>query len=235
MAGRRLLDGVELRVPVGARLLLVSEPEASAPLLLGILAGLMRARRGRFEIAGLRYADDSPRGWRRRVAYVPPHGGFYPWLSPLEVLNLAARLAGFGRAERRQRVEAAIEHFRLGPVLRRAASRGGPGTLQRTGLAAALIGDPEVLLLEDPLRALDDAERARLLDLPGDRLTVLLSSTQPESEDGLVDQVVLLRAGRVALHARRRVLSERGLPLSMRGILALADGAPAASPTAAGA
>jgi ABC-2 type transport system ATP-binding protein len=169
------------------------------------------------------------------VAYVPPHGGFYPWLSPLEVLNLAARLAGFGRAERRQRVEAAIEHFRLGPVLRRAASRGGPGTLQRTGLAAALIGDPEVLLLEDPLRALDDAERARLLDLPGDRLTVLLSSTQPESEDGLVDQVVLLRAGRVALHARRRVLSERGLPLSMRGILALADGAPAASPTAAGA
>jgi ABC-2 type transport system ATP-binding protein len=222
-------------VPVGARLLLVSQPEASAPLLLGILAGLVRARRGRFEVAGLRRSDDSPQGWRRRVAYVPPHGGFYPWLSPLEVLDLAARLAGFDRAERRRRVEAAIEHYRLGPVMRRAASRGGPGTLQRTGLAAGLIGDPDVLLLEDPLRAVDDAERARLLALPGDRLTVLLSSMRPESEDGLVDQLVLLRAGRLAVHARRRELSQRELPLSMHGIAALADGAGAASPAAAGA
>lgn len=221
--GRWLLDGVDLRVPVGARLLLVSEPESSGSLLLGILAGLVRPRSGTFDLAGLSRDDDSSTGWRRRVAYVAPESGFYEWLSPWEVLDLACRLAGYEPPERIRRIDAAVERYRLGPGLRRPVSRGGPALAQKVGLAAALLTEPEVLLLDDPLRSLDPAERARLLNIPGRRRTVLLASRYPASEDGLVNQLALLRNGRVAIHARREELDEHDLPLSMRGITALAD------------
>jgi ABC-2 type transport system ATP-binding protein len=220
--GRRLLDGVDLRVPVGARLLIVSEPEGSGSLLLGILAGLVRPHSGTFDLAGLSRDDDSSTGWRRRVAYLAPESGFYEWLSPWEVLDLAGRLAGYEQADRFHRIEAAVERYRLGPGLRRPVSRGGPALAQKVGLAAALLTDPEVLLLDDPLRSLDPTERARLLDIPG-RRTVLLASRYPASEEGLVNQLALLRNGRVAIHARREELDEHDLPLSLRGITALAD------------
>jgi ABC-type multidrug transport system ATPase subunit len=230
---RRLLAGLGLRVPVGVRLLLVSEPEEAVALLLGILAGLVRPHRGRLELAGLSHADDAAGGWRHRVAYLPPDGGFYPWLAPEEVLELAGRLAGLERAERRRRIDAAVDGYRLAADLGRPVSRGGPALAQRVGLAAALMADPEVLLLDEPLRALDDAERGRLLRIPGRRRTVLLASRYPASEDGLVDQVALIRDGRLALHVRREELAEHGLPLSIHGIAALAERRLAEPPIAA--
>jgi ABC-type multidrug transport system ATPase subunit len=230
-----LLNGVDLRVPVGARLLLVSEPEVAGSLLLGILAGLIRPQAGSFDLAGLSRADESNSGWRRRVAYVGPESGYYEWLSPMEVLDLAGRLAGHDRAERRRRIEAAIEHYRLGPGLRSPVRRGGPVLAQKVGLAAAMLTDPEVLLLDEPLRALDSGERARLLHLPGRRQTVLIASRYPSSEDGLVNQIALLRDGRIAIHTRREALDEQDLPLSHRGIAALADLRAPALPAAASA
>jgi ABC-2 type transport system ATP-binding protein len=230
---RRLLDGVDLRVPVGARLLIVSDPEGAGALLLGILAGLVRPHGGSFELAGLSRDDESSSGWRRRIAYVGPESGYYEWLSPNEVLDLAGRLAGYDPAERQRRIEASIERYRLGADLRASVRRGGPALAQKVGLAAAMLTDPEVLLLEDPLRAVDPVERDRLLRIPGRRRTILIASRYPASEDGLVNQVALLRDGRAALHARRRELSEHGLPLTLRGIAELADLRAAMRPTAA--
>jgi ABC-type sulfate/molybdate transport systems ATPase subunit len=90
-------------------------------------------------------------------------------------------------------------------------------------LAAALIADPEVLLLDEPLRALEAEERARLLRLPGRRRTVVLASREPASEAGLASHVALLRAGRIAMLAPTSELDAASLPLSMRGILSLAE------------
>lgn len=231
--GRRLLAGLDLNVPVGARLLIVSEPAESASLLLRVLAGLTRARSGTIDMAGLSAADDTITGWRRRVAYLGTESGYYEWLSPREVLDLAGRLAGYDRADRRRRSDEAIEQYRLGPALDRPVLRGGPILAQKVGLAAAMLTDPEVLLLDEPLRSLDPAERARLLRVPGRRRTVLLASRLPASEDGLVNQVALLRDGRTAIHARREELTHNHLPLSLRGIAALADLRAAGPPAAA--
>lgn len=220
---RQQLDDLELRVPVGARLLLVSRPEESVSVLLRILAGLVRPSGGTVLLAGLSRADDSAAGWTRRVAYLPPEAGIYPWLSPNEALDLAGRLAGYDRGERRRRIEAATEEFRLGSGVDRPISRGGTALAEKTALAAAMLTEPEVLLLDDPLRAVDPLERARLLRLPPPRTTVLLTSRFPASEAGLVNQVALLRDGRLALHAPISELERAGLPPSLRGIEALAD------------
>ena len=197
VGGRRLLDGVDLRVPVGARLLLVSEPDEAASLLLRIMAGLVRPAGGSFDLAG--------------------------------------RLADYDAAERLRRIDAAIEQFRLGPGLDRPVSRGGSPLAERVALAAAMLTDPEVLLLDDPLRSIDPAERARLLAVPGKRRTVVLASRYPASEEGLVNQVALLLNGRLAIHARRDDLEAQGLPLTLKGIASLAVMRTQTMPRAAGA
>ncbi len=218
----RLLDRCSLDVPVGMRLLVVGQPEASASMLVRILAGLSRPKRGRIEIAGL--TDSTADGWGRRVAYLGPEPGIHAWMTPREALELAARLLALPAPEAARRVERALAWVRIPAELaNRPVGRSGPPLLQRTGLAAALIADPEVLLLDEPLRALEAHERVRLLRLPGRRRTVLHASHYPASEEGLATHVALLREGRVALLASLRDLEAAGLSLSMRGIVALAD------------
>jgi len=217
------LRGINLSVPVGARLLLVARPEESASLMLRVLAGLVKARRGRIALAGVTRADDSDRGWSRRVGYVGPQPAIYPWLRPAEALALAARLAGFDPAEARLRVAETIDHLGIADAASIPLSRTGPMVAQKTALGATLLTDPEVLLLDEPLRSVDPDERTRLLRLRPRRLTVVLASRYPASEEGLVNQVALIRDGRIALHTSVADLEANGLPLSGRGIEALAE------------
>ena len=217
----RVLDRCDLAVPVGMRLLIVGQPDAAASTLIRILAGLSRPQRGRIEIAGL--SDPAADGWGRRVAYVGPNPGIHRWMTPREALELAARLLELPGAETSRRVERALAWVRIPDAdADRPVRRGGPPLLQRTGLAAALMADPEVLLLEEPLRALEAQERSRLLGLPGKRRTVVLASHYPASEEGLATHVALIRGGRVELTAPMSELEAAGLSLSMRDVLAFA-------------
>jgi ABC-2 type transport system ATP-binding protein len=229
---QHLLDDVSLAIPPGARVLIYAQPEASGSLLLRCLAGLARMDAGSVHLAGVSRPDDSAAGWARRVAYVAPDVAVYPWFSPREALDLAGRLAGLERAERLQRIDEAAERFRLGATLDRTIRRGGPAVAQLTGLAAALLSEPEVLLLDEPLRAVDPDERRRLLRLEGKRRAVLLASRFPTTEAGLVNQVVLLRNGRVAAHLPVGELRGRGFDLSARGLAALAQASPLSSAAA---
>jgi ABC-type multidrug transport system ATPase subunit len=223
VGGTWLLDELTLVVGVGARLLVVSQPEASASMLLRVLAGLSRSNRGSVRLAGVSHADDSPAGWARRVGYVGPEAGVYPWMSPREVLDLAGRLAAYDARDRHRRIDVLAESYRFGVSLDEPVRRGGEPLAQRVALAAAMLTDPEVLLLDEPLRAVEAEERTRLLAIPGRRRTVLLASRYPITEAGLVNQVALMRDGRLALHAPVRELDARGLTLSQHGIEALAE------------
>jgi ABC-2 type transport system ATP-binding protein len=218
----RLLDRCSLSVPVGQRLLVVGEPDESASMLIRVLAGLSRPHRGTVEIAGL--TDPSASGWGRRVAHLGPEPGIPSWMTPREVLGLAAGLLDLSTADAARRIEKVLAWARIRPEwVDRPVRHGGPPLVQRTALAAALLADPEVLLLDEPLRALDVDERRRLLRLPGRRRTVLLASRYPASEVGLATHVALLRDGRVHTLAAVGDLEAEDLPLSARGIDALAE------------
>lgn len=218
----RAIDRCSLAVPVGMRLMVVSEPDGPASTLVRVLAGLARPSSGRVEMSGL--ADASPAGWARRVAYLGPEPGIRPWMTPREALRLATELLGLPDEEAERRTRRALAWARIGAESAdRPVRRGGLPLLQRTGLAAAVVGDPELLLLDEPLRAIDAEERRRMLRLPGRRRTIVLASRYPASEQGLVSHVALLRGGRIAMLAPVAALEEAGLPLSHRGIGALAE------------
>jgi ABC-type multidrug transport system ATPase subunit len=221
--GQRLLDDLTLVVGVGARLLVVSRPEQSASMLLRVLAGLSRVSSGIVRLAGMARPDSSAAGWARRVGYVGPEAGIYPWMRPREVLELAGRIAEYDRGEIRRRIEVVAEHCRIGVHLDQPIRRGGEPLAQRVALASAMLTEPEVVLLDEPLRSMEPEERARLLTFEGRRRTVLIASRYPASEAGLVDQVAFLRDGRLALHAPTSALDKRGLALSQRGIDALIE------------
>lgn len=216
----RLLDRCSLTVPVGARLLLIGQPDESASALVRVMAGLARPSRGRVEIAGMR--DPSAEGWGRRVAHLGPMPGIHAWMTPREAITLAARLLEVPDVEAERRAARALAWAGIDEVdARRPVGRAGLPLLQRTGLAAALVGDPEVLLLDQPLRALDAAERVRLLRLPGRRRTVVLASRDASAESGIVTHVALIRDGRVATLARVSELDAAGLPLTAGGVAEL--------------
>lgn len=214
------LRGLDLSVPVGARLLLIARPEATGSLLLRILSGLARPADGSFSVAGV---ARGAAGWSRRIAYVGPEPAEYRWLTPAEALALAGRLAGYDRDEVARRAAELLDRFGIRGAERRPISRGGPGLAQKVALAVALLTDPEVLLLDEPLRSLDPIERAELLALGERRTTLLLASRYPAGEAGLVDQVALIRGGRLALHVPVAELEAHGLSLSSRGVDVLAD------------
>ncbi|MCC6618333.1 MAG: ATP-binding cassette domain-containing protein [Chloroflexi bacterium] len=204
------------------RLLVVSDPPESASALVRAVAGMSRPSRGRVELAGS--PDPSVDGWARRVAYLGPEPGLHGWMTPREALQLAARLLGLPVGLASERIERALAWVGVGPPTSdRPISKASLAVLHRVGLAAALMADPEVLLLDEPLRGLETRERTKLLRLPGPRHTVVIASRYPASEAGLVSHVALLREGRVALVAPVNELDVAGLPMSMRGIEALAE------------
>jgi ABC-type multidrug transport system ATPase subunit len=221
--GQSLLDDLTLVVGVGARLLVVSRPEQSASMLLRVLAGLSRMRSGIVRLAGVARRDSSAAGWARRVGYVGPEAGIYPWMTPREVLDLAGRIAEYDPADIQRRIDGVAERYRIGLYLDQPIRRGGEPLAQRVALACAMLTDPEVLLLDEPLRAVEPEERARLLTIPGRRRTVVIASRYPASEAGLVDQVAFLRDGRLVVHTPVTELDRRGLALSQRGIDALIE------------
>lgn len=223
VGGEALLEGVDLAIAAGARVLVAGLDPNAPSLLLRIMAGLARRDRGTVVLAGLVREASVPEGWARRIGFVGSDPGIPLWMTPAESLELAARLAGIDGPQRQRLIDTALQNFQLGAIRDRPLRHAGRNIAERTALAAALLPDPEVLLLDEPLRAHPPPDRLRLLRIPGERRTVMIASRFPAQEGGIVDRVVLIRDGRVALHAPIEELDAQRLPLSLRGMTALAD------------
>ncbi len=180
------LDDVSVSVPDGSVYGLVGPNGAGKTTLLGILAGLRRPTSGSVEIG-------VP---RERMAVLPDTPQFEPWLTAREVVDLSRNLSAPEVPPARVEevlIEAGLEEsidVRVGGFSR--------GMLQRLGLAATVIGDPQVLLLDEPSAALDPAGRREVLDvvtrLRG-RATVMFSSHILSDVQEVCDTVGILRDG----------------------------------------
>ncbi len=190
--GQTVLQGVSLEVPAGQRLALVGPNGAGKTTLLRTLVGLVPYS-GTVLVGGVD-ARARPVEARRRVGYVPQLVAFPPHLTAAEVVALAQELRGL-RADPGPLLQAA----RLGLHARKRVVELSGGMLRRLGVAVAQLGDPPVLVLDEPTSYLDREGEAWLVEwLRGAAgRTVVVASHQLRGLDRLVDRVVLLDAGRV--------------------------------------
>jgi len=199
-AGAPALDGVSLDVPRGEVLGLLGPNGAGKSTLLRVLATLQRPDAGTVTVAGVD-AIGAPGEARRHLGYLPQEFGFPPALTPLELLDHFALLKGLEhRATRRGAVAAMLERVNLWSDRTRTVKTLSGGMKQRLGIAVALIGAPDVLIVDEPTVALDPAERHRVHDLLlelADERAVLLSTHLVADVDALCHHAVVLHRGRV--------------------------------------
>ena len=183
-----VLSNVELEVSNGSVFGLVGPNGAGKTTLLAILSGLRRPTSGQVQL-GVPH---------RRIAVLPDTPQFDPWLTGREVVALAAHLAGVKEGD--PELDRVLGEAGLSAAAGRRVGGYSRGMLQRLGIAATLIGEPHLLLLDEPASALDPAGRREVLDLIGrmrGEATVLLSSHMLADVQEVCDAVAILRAGRL--------------------------------------
>jgi osmoprotectant transport system ATP-binding protein len=212
---RRALDGLTLEVPRGARVALIGPSGCGKSTALRLLVGLARADAGEVIVCGEPMTGSSARSLRRRIGYVIQEGGLFPHLTARANVALLPRHLGWDAARTAARVAELAELVRLpDELLDRHPLEISGGQRQRVALMRALALDPEVLLLDEPLGALDPLVRADLQDdlrALFERLdkTVVLVSHDLAEAVHLCGDLVLLREGTVVQRGRYEDLANQ--------------------------
>lgn len=209
----RAVDRVSFVVPKGAVCGFLGPNGAGKSTTIRMIAGLMPPDSGRLEVGGVDVVAD-PLGARRQVGYLPESTPLDPELRVEEYLRFRGRLRGLGGGDLRAAIGRVLSRCDLESVRRRLVGALSKGFRQRVGLAAALLGDPPLLVLDEPTVGLDPAQqtafRALLSDLAGER-TVLLSSHLLAEVEASCDRLVMISGGRlVATGTRDSILEQVG-------------------------
>lgn len=196
----RALDGLSLTVNRGEIFGFLGANGAGKTTTLKLLMTLIFPTAGRAEILGHDIAKVS---MHSHIGYLPENPYFYDYLTALEFLNFCGQLFGFSSSERTKRAKqllsrVGLEEGKWHTHLRKFSK----GMLQRVGLAQALINDPEVMFLDEPMSGLDPIGRREVRDLitalKQEGKTIFMCSHILSDIEVLCDRVAILRNGRLA-------------------------------------
>jgi ABC-2 type transport system ATP-binding protein len=203
------VDGVSFEVARGEVVGFLGPNGAGKTTTLRMLAGCLPPSSGTAEVAGLSVAGRNLEV-RRRVGYLAENNPLYEDMDVSEYLEWTARARGLRGAERTARVRFAVEACGLGDALGRTIGLLSKGFRQRTGLAASILHDPDILLLDEPTSGLDPNQAREVRDLIG-RLkqakTVLLSTHILPEVEASCDRVVIIHKGAIAASGTLQELS----------------------------
>jgi ABC-2 type transport system ATP-binding protein len=147
-----------------------------------------------------------PRALRRQLGYLPQDFGVYPRIPAIDLLDHLAVLKGVSdKAQRRAQVESLLQLTNLYDVRKRAVSTYSGGMKQRFGIAQALLGDPALIIVDEPTAGLDPEERNRFHDLLseiGENVVVILSTHIVDDVSDLCTRMAVLANGRVLVQGR---------------------------------
>jgi ABC-2 type transport system ATP-binding protein len=198
--GRRALDEVTLSVEEGASLGLVGPNGSGKSMLLRALAGLVRPTSGRVTVDGASTSHDVTTV-RRPVGYVPEQFGVYPRLSIAQYLELFAHASGVSAWERKNTVDTMLRVVDLYDMRQEEAAALSRGSRRRLALARALLHNPPILLLDDPLGGLDGRGRLELVEVlkevRGMGITLLVATHLLADLAQICDSIAVLRSGKL--------------------------------------
>jgi len=195
--GRVILDDVTLHIPRGAYAVLMGSTGCGKTTLLEILCGLREPQSGRVRLDGRDVTDLEPR--ERGIGYLPQDLALFPGLQVRQQIAFALKLRG---EPFEARVKQLADELGIAPLLDRLPDRLSGGEKQRVALARALAASPKLLLLDEPLSALDETMRAdaaaMLKRIQKEHALTILHVTHSESEAvQLADLRLRMSEGRV--------------------------------------
>ncbi len=210
----RAIDDVSFTIARGQIAGFLGPNGAGKTTAMRILAGIFPPTTGRALIAGYDTMDQ-PFEARRKLGYFPENAPYYPDISVESYLHFVGKLKRLPVALRKLQVGEVLESCGLRQVARRLVGKLSKGYRQRVGLAQALLGDPEVLILDEPTVGLDPEQvteiRNLIRGLQGER-TILLSSHILSEVSLLCQQVIVINKGRVLAQDHPDRLAERLRP-----------------------
>lgn len=202
------VDRVDLDIAPGTFVGLIGHNGAGKSTCLRMLTGMLRPTEGRVWVSGID-VHAQPLEARRKIGAVPEEPALYTYLTAREFLQFVAEVRGGGD------VDAALEITGLGSDADRLIREYSQGMRRKTALAAALLGKPPVLVLDEALNGLDPPSAARVKEAlraaVDDGATVVLSTHVVETVQAVSDRVIMLAHGRVVADERTVDLGERGL------------------------
>jgi len=211
---QRAVDDVSFRVGKGEIVGFLGPNGAGKSTTLKMITGYLRPDEGTVSVCGIPVQTDAI-GARRRLGYLPEHNPLYPDMYIREYLDFMASVHRL--ADRKKAVEAAMVTTGLMPEASKRIGQLSKGYRQRVGFAAALIHQPEVLILDEPTTGFDPNQiseiREVIRQLGKDR-TVLFSSHILQEVEALCDRVIIIHQGRIVADDRLEQLQQsagRGL------------------------
>jgi ABC-2 type transport system ATP-binding protein len=206
--GTEVIKGIDFQLKKGKCIALLGPNGAGKTTTLRMLSGLMEPTEGTIIFTDAKKGEDI----RELIGYLPQFPVFYEWMSGLEFLTYAGRLAGLGRREAKER---SLELLKMVGILdaknRRVAKYSG-GMKQRLGIAQALIHRPQLIMLDEPVSALDPIGRREVLDLlEGLRkeTTILFSTHILNDAEEVCDEIIFLHNGKIVEAGTMEELRER--------------------------
>jgi len=210
------LQSLSFDVGKGKTLGLIGANGAGKSTSIRLMMDFIRPSRGEVEIFG-----KSPRhpNVRRRIGYLPEVANFPPNLTVLDLLRFTGETCGISRRVLKERSEELLTLLDLWEARKRPLRNYSKGMQQRANFAIALVNDPELLILDEPMSGLDPMGRKMIIDFISDLKakgkTILFCSHILEDVDRLVDSILILHQGEKYFHGSPLELSEQEDEASM--------------------
>jgi ABC-2 type transport system ATP-binding protein len=205
------LDGIDVRVEPGRVVGLLGPNGAGKTTAVKVLLGLTRPSAGEAFLFGLPSSDP---GSRRRVGYLPEGHRFPGYLTARQTLSIFGRMSGMDTAALSRRIPELLSRVGLSDWSNVRVRKFSKGMTQRLGLAAALVHEPDLLLLDEPTDGVDPVGRREIRDLLHEEAArgkaILLNSHLLSEVERLCDRVAVLRRGRVLAEGRIEDLTAPG-------------------------
>jgi ABC-2 type transport system ATP-binding protein len=210
--GKVVLDGVDLKVARGTVFALLGPNGAGKTTMVNIFATLLQPDGGQVQIAGHDLTRD-PEGVRSAIGVTGQFSAVDDLLTGEENLRLIADLRHLGREDGRRRVNALLEQFELTDAAQRPVATYSGGMKRRLDLAMTLLGDPQLIFLDEPTTGLDPRSRRAMWDVIGELVssgvTIFLTTQYLDEADRLADRVAVLDHGQIVAEGSPDELKRR--------------------------
>lgn len=216
----KAVNGVTFEIPHGSVCGFVGANGAGKTTTMRILATLDYPTLGSAEVCGINVVH-RPAEVRKMIGWMPDHFGNYEHMTVLEYLDFYARALGYKGQERRQRIQEVMDFTDLVPLADRFSNKLSKGMTQRLGLGRALLGDPQILIMDEPAAGLDPKARVELKHLirvlAQEGKTIFISSHILSELGEMCDSLLFINNGRIVHHGDAETL-KRGSD-SVGGVL----------------